>query len=146
MIPILSNLAKNSPYPEEFQSHTQIISGRFQDWLNLGIPHWKSCFRPKNEWERYPRRWNWQKIGHFQAISTLPENFWKFPGMMKFWNSGLKIKFLDINWVGLIPCMLKSVKTSQFQGTSGTKSIDELILTWKFFFWLHIKVAYFQSF
>ena len=40
--------------------------------------------------------------------------------MMKFWNSGLKIKFLNINWVGLISYMLKSVKTSQFQGTSGT--------------------------
>ena len=62
---------------------------------------------------------NLQKIGHFQAISRVPENFWKFPGMMKFWNSVLKIKFLDINWVGIIPYMLKSVKTSQFQGTSG---------------------------
>ena len=59
---------------------------------------------------------NWQKIGQFQAISRVPENSWKFPGMMKFLNSALKIKFLDINWVGFIPYMLKSVKNSQFQG------------------------------
>ena len=39
--------------------------------------------------------------------------------MMKFGNSVLKIKFLDVNRVGLIPYILKSVKTSQFQGASG---------------------------
>ena len=39
--------------------------------------------------------------------------------MMKFWNSRLKFKFFDINWVWFIPHMLKSGKTSQFQGTFG---------------------------
>ena len=62
---------------------------------------------------------NWQKIGHLKAISRVPENSCKFPGMMKFWNSVLKIKFLDINWLGFTPYILISVKTSQFQGTSG---------------------------
>ena len=65
-----------------------------------------------------PIRQNWEKFGRFQAISRVPEISWKFPGMMKFWNSVLKIKFLIKNWVGNIPCMLKSV-TSQFQGISG---------------------------
>ena len=34
---------------------------------------------------------------NFQARPRVPENFWKFPGMMEFQNSVLKIKFLDIN-------------------------------------------------
>ena len=79
----------------------------------------KSSSVTKNKWNWCPICPNWQKIGHFQAISRVPENSWKFPGMMKFLNSVLKIKFLDINWVGFIPYMLISVKTSQFQGTSG---------------------------
>ena len=73
----------------------------------------------KNKWNRCPICQNWQKIGQFQAISRVPENSWKFPGMMKFLNSVLKIKFLDTNWVGFITYMLISVRTSQFQGTSG---------------------------
>ena len=73
----------------------------------------------KIKWNWCPISPNWQKTGHFQSISRVPENSWKFPGMMKFLNSVLKIKFLDINWVGFIPYMLISVKTSQFQGTSG---------------------------
>ena len=44
-----------------------------------------------------PTRQNWQKDSHFQAKSRVPENFWKFPGMMKFWNSVFRIKFLVIN-------------------------------------------------
>ena len=103
-----------------FKSSLVIFGFLFQDWWNFGIPHWKSCSRQKNEWEKYPICWNWQKVGHFQAISRVPENFWKFPGMIKLWSSGLKIKFLDINWVELTPYMLNSVKTSQFQGISGT--------------------------
>ena len=73
----------------------------------------------KIKWNLCPICQNWQKFDQFQAISRVPENSWKFPGMMKFLNSVLKIKFLDINWVGFIPYMLISVKTSQFQGTSG---------------------------
>ena len=73
----------------------------------------------KIEWNLCPICQNWQKFDQFQAISRVSENSWKFPGMMKFLNSVLKIKFLDINWVGFIPYMLISVKTSQFQGTSG---------------------------
>ena len=72
----------------------------------------------KIKWNRCPICQNWQKIGQFQAISRVPENSWKFPGMIKFWNSRLKFKFFDINWVRFIPHMLKSGKTSQFQGTS----------------------------
>ena len=68
----------------------------------------------------YAKKLDFQHIiSKFQAISRVPENFWKFPGMIKFWNSVLKIMFLDINWVGFILYMLISVKTSQFQGTSG---------------------------
>ena len=80
-------------------------------------PNWSSVTKIK--WNWCPICQNWQKIGQFQVISRIPENSWKFPGMMKFLNSVLKIKFLDINWVGFIPYMLISVKTSQFQGTSG---------------------------
>ena len=46
-----------------------------------------------------------------RAISWIPGNFWKFSGMMEFGNSVLKIKFLHINWVGLITYILKSVRT-----------------------------------
>ena len=118
LIPNLSNLAKNSPYPEEFQSSRQFLEdSRIDGILEFRIENhvlgqklsWKSTLYVKIG----------KKIGHFQAIIRVPENFWKFPGMMKFWNSVLKIKFLDINWVGFISYMLKSVKTSQFQGTSG---------------------------
>ena len=84
------------------------------------------CALGCRDWEHSPIKliWcpicqNWPKIGNFQAISRVPEKFWKFPRMMKFWNSMLKIKFLDIYCVGLIPYMLKLVKTSQFQGTFG---------------------------
>ena len=73
----------------------------------------------KIKWNLCPICQNWQKFDQFQAISRVPENSWKFPGMMKFLNSVLKIKFLDINWVGFIPYMLISVKISQFQSTSG---------------------------
>ena len=103
-----------------------VISGFwFQDSRNnleLGI---YQLLRPnsssvtKIKWNLCPICQNWQKFDQFQAISRVPENSWKFPGMMKFLNSVLKIKFLDINWVGFIPYMLISVKTSQFQGTSG---------------------------
>ena len=101
-----------------------VISGFwFQDSRNnLGIfqllrPNSSSVTKIK--WNLCPICQNWQKFDQFQTISRVPENSWKFPGMMKFLNSVLKIKFLDINWVGFIPYMLISVKTSQFQGTSG---------------------------
>ena len=94
--------------PEIIQNH---------DIFQLLRPNSSSVTKIK--WNWCPICQNWQKIGHFQAISRVPENSWKFPGMMKCWNSVLKIKFLDINWVGFIPYMLISVKTSQFQGTSG---------------------------
>ena len=108
-----------------FELSLVIFGFWFQDSRNdlelvifeLSRPNWSSVTKIK--WNRCPICQNWQKIGHFQAISRVPENSWKFPGMMKCWNSLLKIKFLDINWVGFIPYMLISVKTSQFQGTSG---------------------------
>ena len=108
-----------------FKSSLVIFGFWFQDSRNdlelvifeLLRPNWSSVTKIK--WNWCPICQNWQKIGHFQAISRVPENSWKFPGMMKCWNSVLKIKFLDINWVGFIPYMLISVKTSQFQGTSG---------------------------
>ena len=110
-------------------SQFQVISGilesksknyqRYQkeDIFQLLRPNSSSVTKIK--WNLYPISQNWQKFDQFQAISRVPENSWKFPGMMKFLNSVLKIKFLDINWVGFIPYMLISVKTSQFQGTSG---------------------------
>ena len=94
--------------PEIIQNH---------DIFQLLRPNSSSVTKIK--WNRCPICQNWQKIGQFQAISRVPENSWKFPGMIKFWNSRLKFKFFDINWVGFIPYILKSVKTSQFQGTSG---------------------------
>ena len=108
-----------------FELSLVIFGFWFQDSRNnleLGIfqllrPNSSSVTKIK--WNRCPICQNWQKIGQFQAISRVPENSWKFPGMIKFWNSRLKFKFFDINWVGFIPYMLKSVKTSQFQGTSG---------------------------
>ena len=109
-------------------SQFQVISGILEsksknyqryhkhDIFQLLRPNSSSVTKIKLNW--CPICQNLQKIGHFQAISRVPENFWKFPGMMKFWNSVLKIKFLDVNWVGFIPYMLISVKASQFQGTS----------------------------
>ena len=108
-----------------FKSSLVIFGFWFQDSRNnleLGIFQFlrpNSSSVTKIKWNRCPICQNWQRIGQFQAISRVPENSWKNPGMMKFLNSVLKIKFLDINWVGFIPYMLISVKTSQFQGTSG---------------------------
>ena len=109
----------------KFQVISEILESKSKNYLRyhkndiLQLLRANSSSVTKIELNWYPICQNWQKIGHFQATSRVPENFWKFPGMMKFWNSVLKIKFLDINWVGLIPYMLKSVKTSQFQGTFG---------------------------
>ena len=94
--------------PEIIQNH---------DIFQLLRPNSSSVTKIK--WNLCPICQNWQKFDQFQAISRVPENSWKFPGMMKFLNSVLKIKFLDINWMGFIPYMLISVKTCQFQGTSG---------------------------
>ena len=42
---------------------------------------------------------NWLEIGYFQAISRVPENFWKFPGLIENLNFALKIKFLTkVEW------------------------------------------------
>ncbi len=106
------------PIPGQYPEF-QETSGSFQEWWNFEILYWKSSSLTENEWKRYPICWNQLKLANSRATSRVPENFWKFPGMMEFWNSVFKIKFLDINWVGFIPYMLKSVKTSQFQGTSG---------------------------
>ena len=65
---------------------------------------------------------NFQKIPGIQDIALelsldfLPGIFWKFPGLMEFWNSALNIKFLDKKWVEKIPYILKLGKSSQFQG------------------------------
>ena len=47
-----------------------------------------------NQAELMPNTSKLAKIGHFQSISRVPENFWKLLGMMKFWNSVLKMEFL----------------------------------------------------
>ena len=96
-----------------------MIPGRFQEWWNFGILHSKSSSKLKIEWEKYPIPWNCQKIGNFQGNSRVPDNSLKIPGMMKFWNSGLLIMFLDKNWVGRTPYSLKLTKTSQIQGIPG---------------------------
>ena len=62
------------------------------------------------------------------------DNFQKFqknPGKLEFWNSGLKIKLSDQNWVGKIPNMLKLVKNSNFQRISRFSGIWNLEI-WKF--------------
>ena len=109
-------------------SQFQVISGILEsksknyqryhkhDISQLLGPNSSSVTKIKLNW--CPICQNWQKKGHFQAISRVPANFWKFPVMMKFWNSVLKIKFLGINWVGFIPYMLILVNASQFQVTS----------------------------
>ena len=86
-------------------SQFQVISGILEsksknyqryhknDIFQLLRPNSRSVTKIKLNW--CPICQNWQKIGHFHAISRVPENFWKFPGMMKFWNPALKIKFLD---------------------------------------------------
>ena len=111
-------ISQNLPIPGQFPEFQEKF-GSFQEWCNFQILHWKSSSLTKIEWEICHIYWNQSKLANSRAISRVPGNFWRFPGMVKFWNSVLKIKFLDINWVGIIPYMLKSVKTSQFQGTSG---------------------------
>ena len=113
-----SKMTNSRSFLESWNQNPRITRDDFKKWHFLSLrPNLSSVTKIK--WNRCPICQNWQKIGQFQAISRVPENSWKFPGMMKFLNSVLKIKFLDINWVGFIPYMLKSVKTSQFQGTSG---------------------------
>ena len=38
----------------------------------------------KNQVELMPNTSKLEQIGHFQAISRVPENFWRFPEMMEF--------------------------------------------------------------
>ena len=116
MIPILSSLAKKSPYPEEIQSSRQ-----FQEDSRIDVI---LEFRVENHVLG-------QKLSEKVPYTLKLAKNWPFPGdiqssrkflevsKMKFWNSELKIKFLDINWVGLIPTCWNQSKTSQFQGTSG---------------------------
>ena len=96
-----------------------MIPWRFQEWWNFGILNSKSNSRLKIEWKKFPIPWNSQKIGNFQENFRIPNNSWKIPEMMEFWNSGLKIKFLDNNWVGKTPYTLKLANTSQIQGIPG---------------------------
>ena len=54
-------------------------------------------------------------------VCIFPDNFQKFqknPKKLEFWNSGLKIKLSDQNWVGKIPNMLKLAKNSKFRRIS----------------------------
>ena len=96
----------------------------------------------KINWNWCPICPNWQKNGHFQSISRVPENSWKFPGMMKFRNSVLKIKFLDINWLGFMPYMLISVKTK----SENNKNNWWINFDLKFFFGRAWKLLFFKSF
>ena len=88
-----------------------------QDIFQLLRPNSSSVTKIKLNW--CPICQNWQKNGHFQAISRVPENFWKFPGLIEFLNLASKIKFRDKSWVGNKPHTLKLVQISQFQGPSG---------------------------
>ena len=99
-MPKMAKLAKNWPIPGYFwnpgikiQKLPEIIQNH--DIFQLLRPNSSSVTKIK--WNLCPICQNWQKFDQFQTISRVPENSWKFPGMMKFLNSVLKIKFLDIN-------------------------------------------------
>ena len=56
-----------------------------------------SWYMTKIKLNQCPICQNWQKNCNFQAISRVLENFWKFPGMVKYLYSVFRIKFLDMN-------------------------------------------------
>ena len=108
----IDDIFQNPIYFQRYQK-----KGIFQFWGQIHVQGQKLCWiDASTNW--CPICQNFPKICNFQVISRVPENFWKFPGMMEFLNSMLKIKFLDKRWVGKIPHMLKAAKTSQFQGYS----------------------------
>ena len=43
---------------------------------------WKSSSLTKMKWKIYPMYWNQSKLANSRAISRVPGNFWKFPGLM----------------------------------------------------------------
>ena len=85
----LALITKKCPIPGYFwnpgikiQKLPEIIQNH--DIFQLLRPNSSSVTKIK--WNLCPICQNWQKFDQFQAISRVPENSWKFPGMMKFLN------------------------------------------------------------
>ena len=89
-----------------------------KNWI-FSILGWNSSSVTKIKLNWCPISQIWPKNGHFQGNSRVPVNSRKIPGMMEFWNSALKFKFLYKNWVGKMPYMLNFAKTRQIQGIPG---------------------------
>ena len=102
---------------ENFQISRKFLE-RFQKYMNFEILTSKSISVTKIEWKWYPMCWNWPKTAISWELPDFRKISGKISGQLEFWNSELKIKFSDKNWVGKIPNTLKLVKISQFQAIS----------------------------
>ena len=82
-----------------------------QIWEIIAEDKWSAVIMTKINWKNL--------ICQFQRHSRVPGNSRKIPGMMKFLNFVLKIKFLDIIWEGKVTYILNLVKPNQIQGIPG---------------------------
>ena len=73
----------------------------------------KSKLYEQNQYHWHLRDQNCPKMCHLPTISWVQKNFRKVSEMRKVFNSMVKTKFLDKNWVGKMPSTLKLGKNSQ---------------------------------
>ena len=117
----------------------QKISGNFQEWWNFEIPHWKSSSLTKNEWEIYPICWNQSKLANSRAFLESWNPGFQDPEIITYFKKCKKL--IQICYVGyFLKNFIKNTFFWKSPSSPGkplipkkTKSIDELILTWKFF-------------
>ena len=96
--------AKITSKTEQFHAH--FIWRVFRDWkIFIQFLQCAMC-------------WNWPKTAISWELPDFRKISGKISGQLEFWNSALKIKFSDKNWVGKIPITLKLVKIRQFQAIS----------------------------
>ena len=117
--------------------------------MNFGIWCWKSTSLTKTEWDKYPTHWNQPnhtKSKRFQDSwmsgfkgSKLKRFFQKVCKNITIMLQGSFLFYLINNCLFFVKLLIFNVHPA----VRKRQSIDELILTWNFF-WPSMKIAYFQ--
>ena len=127
----------------------QIIPRRFQEWWTFGILHWKSRSLTQTDWEKYPTCWNLPNPGDSRISGCLDSRIQKSKDAPKSakncYNYAIGVIFFEI--LSKTALFWKVVKSLGKSGNwKKTKSIDELILTWKFFLLKHQSCLFLKVF
>ena len=125
------------------------ILGRFQEWWTFGILHWKSRSLTQTDWEKYPTCWNLPNPGDSRISGCLDSRIQKSKDAPKSakncYNYAIGVIFFEI--LSKTALFWKVVKSLGKSGNwKKTKSIDELILTWKFFLLKHQSCLFLKVF